>query len=507
MADTISSDDSPLGSNPTSSPAPSPRRDPFGPAARAAALATAALLVAVGGVVTAAVRAASSSTSPDDLVPASAFAYAQLDLDPGTAQTTALRTFLNHFPGSPSHSRASLRDALLGAFMKDSSDPHVDYTKDVKPWLGDKAAVAGWIDSSGHPQVEYLLQSTNDTAARKSLHQAVPQAGLDFRDGYAVLASKQSLADAALAASRHSSLAHDTGYRSDVAALNGPQIVVAWADAHGIVTALRSVPEFHQLLSIPGASSLGLSELQAAKGRVVVGTHAADNYVELDVRQTGLQASAQTKQATANLLTGLPSGTLAAAEIGDPGGVVTKVVSALRFVIPQTSPTGQPGSDPLSAIRQATGLSLPDDATTLFGSGLVLSYGGLVGGLPNIAIRSKPADLAAAEQVARRVSSVLQSHAGPPLSVTGAGSDLVVATSPDYADAIAHRSGLGNDVRFKTAMGSLPESLSFAAYVDLGDILPLFVHGNAVAQHFDSVGIWASRSGDVDLLQARLVAR
>ncbi|HET6909918.1 MAG TPA: hypothetical protein VFH54_11310 [Mycobacteriales bacterium] len=502
MTDTISSDDG-LQSPP---PAPTPRREPFGPAARTAALATAALLVAVGGVVTAAIRAASSSTTPDELVPASAFAYAQLDLDPGNTQTSALRTFLNHFPGSPSRSTAPLRDALLGAFMKDSSDPHVDYTKDVKPWLGDKAAVAGWLDSSGHPQVEYLLQSTNDAAARKSLHQAVPQAGLDFRDGYAILASSQPVADAAVTSSRRASLGHDATYRADVGALGGGQIVLGWADAHGIVTALQTVPQFRQLLSFPGASSLGLSELKTTKGRVVVGAHAADNYVEVDVRQKGLSTSSTAKSTTSALLTGLPSGTLAAAEIGDPGGIVTRAISALRTLMP-TSSNGSPGSDPLVAVQHATGLSLPGDATTVFGSGLVVSYGGLVGGLPNIGVRSKPADLAAAEQVAHRVSSVLQSHAGPPLAVSSAGGDLVVATSPDYADAIAHRSGLGNDARFKTALGAMPGNVTFAAYVDLGDILPLFVHGNAVAEHFDSVGMWASHNGDVDLLQVRLVAR
>jgi len=498
MTDTISSDDSLQGPPPE----PSPRREPFGPAARAAALATAALLVAVGGVVTAAIRAASSSTTADDLVPASAFAYAQLDLDPGNAQTSALRTFLNHFPGSPSRSSASLRDALLGAFMKDSSDPHVDYTKDVKPWLGDKAAVAGWLDSSGHPQVEYLLQSTNDAAARRSLHQAVPQAGLDFRDGYAILASSQSIADAAVTSSRRSSLGHNTTYRADVGALGGGQIVVGWADAHGIVTALKTIPQFRQFLAFPGASTLGLSALETTKGRVVLGAHAADNYVELDVRQKGISSASTSKPTTSALLSGLPTGTLAAAEIGDPSGIVTRTITALRTLMPASGTT-----DPLAAIQHATGLSLPGDATTLFGSGLVVSYGGLVGGLPNIGVRSKPADLAAAEQVAHRVSSVLESNAGPPLSVSSSGGDLVVATSPDYADAVAHRSGLGNDAKFKAAMGAVPDNVTFAVYVDLGDILPLFVHGNAVAEHFDSVGLWASHDGDVDLLQLRLVAR
>src|SRR3954466_7209380 len=104
--------------------------------ARATALTTAVSLVLVGGVVTAAVRGTGHGGSAEALAPASTFAFAQVDLSLADGQSGALSSFLGHFPDSPTHKgKGSIRDRVLRAMLRDSSDPHVDYDKDVKPWL------------------------------------------------------------------------------------------------------------------------------------------------------------------------------------------------------------------------------------------------------------------------------------------------------------------------------------------------------------------------------------
>src|SRR5437763_937904 len=117
------------------------------PGAKLTALTTALAVVLTGGVVTAAWRAFQPHHSPEALVPSTAFAVGTLDLSMPGGQAEALATFAAHFPGSPTHrGDGSAVDRLLRAIFHASSDPHVDYDRDVKPWLGDHVALAGWMD-------------------------------------------------------------------------------------------------------------------------------------------------------------------------------------------------------------------------------------------------------------------------------------------------------------------------------------------------------------------------
>src|SRR5437588_2254950 len=212
--DTISSEDPtqgpPLGTGGGSG-------TPLRSGARATALTTAVSLVLVGGVVTAAVRGSGHDNTAETLAPAASFAFAQVDLSLADGQSSALSSFLGHFPDSPTHKGSgSIRDRVLRAMLRDSSDPHVDYDKDVKPWLGDHAAVAAFVDASGKPQAEFMLQSKDDAKARRSLHRADPKLGVAFSHGYAVISETQAAADAALNAAHKSSLAAAPHFHSDL---------------------------------------------------------------------------------------------------------------------------------------------------------------------------------------------------------------------------------------------------------------------------------------------------
>src|SRR3954471_25044456 len=130
---------------------PGRSRDGAAPArgARLTALSTALALVLTGGVVTAAWRAFEPQHSPESLIPASAFAVATAELSMPDGQADALMSFSDHFLGSPTyHGDGSSVDRLLRAIFRQSSDPHLDYDHDVKPWLGDHVAIAGWADKA-----------------------------------------------------------------------------------------------------------------------------------------------------------------------------------------------------------------------------------------------------------------------------------------------------------------------------------------------------------------------
>ena len=285
----------------------------------------------------------------------------------------------------------------------------------------------------------------------------------------------------------------------------------------------------------------GLAKL--AHARMLVGLHATDTTVQLDFRERGGSVA---KQTGSDLITHLPGGTIAAADIGDPAGVVsaaTKTMTTLfsgcessvsssssgcayaiappkpgtatpqpvRAAPPScnaTTTTTQTQSriDPLAQIEKVTGLKLPGDAVTLLGSGAVVAYGGLsTSGLPNIAVRSRPADVSAAEAVAEKLRAAVDNSAHLDLAVRTSGSDLVVATSGDYADAVAGSGDLGSSPHFTDAMGDMPTGVAFAAYADLSKLLPLFDHGQRDLNHLEAVGVWAGSVGNDQVAQLRLV--
>jgi hypothetical protein len=561
MSDIISSED-PLGGAPYEI-VPHPQTA-LRSGARATALTTAVSLVLVGGVVAAAVRGAGHSASAEKLAPASSFAFAQIDLTLGDGQSGALSSFLAHFPDSPSKTgHGSLRDRLLGAMLRDSSDPHVDYARDVKPWLGDRAAVAGWIDAHGKPQVEFLLRSKNDAKARASLHRVDPKLGVVFSDGYAVIGQSQSLAQGAVDAARRSSLASDAHLHADLGKLSGPQVVTAWFDAARIRKALLSVTHgANPFAMIPGGAVPGLGPLGGLgsaqfKGRAVIGLHATKTYAEL-VMQTIDAGSQNTTLAPTAMLTRLPDGTIGAAEIATPGKAVAAAWAAVAGLLgaresvsssfSSSAPLTMPGAysstlqvcpmggscaamprgsapyqltnrqpaivhavpahtpSPAQQIEQATGLKLPGDAVTLLGSAAVFAYGGLHGqGLPNLALVTRPADVSAARALAEHSRDVIAQHTGVAAAVGATGSDLIVASTSGYESTLEAGGHLGTQSRFAAAMGTLPDQVAFAAYVDLADVLPLLAHGKPDLNHLSALGVWIGRVGDDERFQARLV--
>ena len=308
---------------------------PGAPGTRLTALTTALALVLVGGVVTAAWRSFASQHAPAELIPASAFAVATADLTLPHGQADALQAFADHFPSSPTrHGSGSAVDRLLRAAMRGSSDPHLDYDDDIASWLGDHVAIAGWLDD-GKPQMEVLLQSRNDGAARTALGRIMHDGdgAFAFSDGYAVIASNVREVQRTIDAAHRSALAGTAHYNSDIDALPGEPAVTGWMDGAGVLAAITGAmgPEGRRMLGEMG-SPMGLgpfgmgSQLQ---GRFAAGLTAADRYVQLDVRTVGAKEAATSDSSR---LTKLPSDTIAAIEVGNPASIVKQVMPALSFL-------------------------------------------------------------------------------------------------------------------------------------------------------------------------------
>ncbi len=127
-----------------------------------------AVLAVIGGAVgyVGYHKLASSGSQPDQWAPANSIAYLKLDLDPAASEKVAAWRFEQKFPDAPHVTSADqLKDAVLDEVFNDPS-ANIDYATDVKPWLGDRVALAVYPDASGAAQVVGIL-AVKDVAAAK----------------------------------------------------------------------------------------------------------------------------------------------------------------------------------------------------------------------------------------------------------------------------------------------------------------------------------------------------
>src|SRR3954447_17259598 len=319
------------------------------PGAKLTALTTALAVVLTGGIVTAAWRAFQPHHAPESLVPSTAFAVGTLDLSMPGGQSDRLAAFADHFPGSPTHrGDGSAVDRLLRAIFRGSSDPHLDYDRDVKPWLGDEVALAGWRDKAGKPQMEALVESTDDAAARHELSKLFHEGGdgaVRFSDGYAVIGDDDAKVRETINAAHHAALADNATYVADIDALPGDPAITAWMDGPAVRTAIESTmsPDearmFERMgpfgplggfgpmglvgaLGVAGSAAGGAMGTASAtfSGRKAIGVRVADRYVEFDSRSTDTTAQ---HQASTSQFRELPASTIGALQLGDPSSLVS----------------------------------------------------------------------------------------------------------------------------------------------------------------------------------------
>lgn len=475
-------------------PEPAPRRRRG--AGTIAAVVAAVLLVVGGGVALAAYRALSGGgAQPEKYAPASSFAFAKIDLDPAASQKLAIRRFAEKFPSSPTRKGGGdVRDQFLRSLFENERD--VDYDRDVKPWLGDRAGVAGFV-AGGKPQAEVILQYKDRDKAKQGLDKmAASSATMHYslQDGYAVLADSQATVDEAVRQAATANLGEADGYRSDIGKLTGSQVLSAWVDIE------RSVSLAQQAGADGGRLSPEL--LRTAKGRLALGVHAGDDYLEVEGAAVDTQTPISSGSAT-DLLRRLPDDTLAAVSVGDAAKNLTSTFDRLRGnpAFAQIQPT-------LDSIRQQTGLRLPEDLATLLGRSAVFSLGSLPtgGGEPQVGLRSRPTDVGAARKIAEQVAALARSAGGVTVETRQAGDDVVLAVGQGYAGRLAEGGRLGESKLFGAAMGDLPKNVSVAAYADLGSLLRDLSRQSADLSHLRALGMSAWQDGKTQRLRMRVVA-
>lgn len=368
---------------------------------RAAVVAAAGLLTV--GVAGAAVAAGSflsgGGTQPEDVLPAEAFGFVKVDLDPSAGQKLAAYRLAQKFPDSGVSSESSLRDDLLTSVLDAEDD--AKYEAHLQPWLGSRAGVA-WLPPSAEapddPRFVAAVQVRDRAAAQEgltALRDGAPEGvepwhwAFTANGDYVLLSDEQSAVDHAVDAPQH--LADDEQFADAVAALGGDQVALGWLDVAGVWQAL---PEEQRAAAV--AETPGL----APEGTVVVGAHVDDDGVEVLGRSLGFSAgdspelaalldTSLGRTAPTGLVEQLPADSAVAVGLTGLGEGLGQLYTSFADDLAQ--------DEEVTTLLDTYGLRLPDDLEALLGSELAVGVGGALDeGAPRVDVRVRTPDPARA---------------------------------------------------------------------------------------------------------------
>jgi hypothetical protein len=438
-----------------------------------AAGAGALSLALVAGGATFAVRMlAGGGEQPDRFVPADALAVIKLDLDPAAGQKIEAVRFMRHFPelrddlGENEDLRKSLWDLAADG---DANLKSVDFDKEVKPWLGDRAAVAvvpGTGKDAKEPDTQVVLQLSDEGKAKTALPKLVAKddsgdrTGFVIRDGYAVLAETQALADRFAKAADGGGLASDAGYKADMKELGGG-IASAWVD-------LPALLEYgvDRAAALTGGRSRGaptdqeqlrqvLDQLDPA-ARFTAGVRFTGGHLEARGRVTGVTADVPLGADRGNPIAKLPEDTVAALGVNGLDAYVPRAWEAMSKALAARPGDDEPSLDEIAdQFGDRYGIALPEDLKTLLGRSLVLAVSGegLAEGEPRIGARvfTDPAKGRALVGKAQRMLRDLGPSV-PPIASKATEDGFVLASTGDYATELRADGGLGRGEAFRAAL-------------------------------------------------------
>ncbi|MEA2492928.1 MAG: hypothetical protein QOJ29_839 [Thermoleophilaceae bacterium] len=198
---------------------------------------------------------AGSGTDTAKLAPPSSFVYFEANIDPTGDQETGIRSILADLPGSgPPQQRI---DDLIEKAAKSDKTSKIDYLKDVKPWLGDKAAVFAAQPKAGStsPPWAILVATTDEGKAKDTITKGTESSdrkasyrGTDYVvdkdktavgtiDGFFVAGSEPGL-KAAVDASQDQSLSESDRYKQAIKGATEDRVGLLYEDLGGLVQAV-----------------------------------------------------------------------------------------------------------------------------------------------------------------------------------------------------------------------------------------------------------------------------
>jgi hypothetical protein len=477
--------------------------------------AAVAVVLLVAGVTYGVGQLSGGGSQPEDALPAGAFAFAKVDLDPPAGQKVDGFRFLRKFPALRDRlGTEDVRRLIFDEVAQEAGWSDVDFDSEVAPWMGQRVGVAAYAPRPDtetlfpEPSVVVALQVTDAGEAREGLRRLV-DLGVQASDGkaadapgfvvtgdYALLAVNQEAADEAARKAADGVLASDGPLAADLAAA-ADGVAVIWMDMQRAVEAVGS-----SALGMGGFGGFGT--LGAAGGRATyVARFDGPDVFEVAGTVTGSGASGWAAHPVRGLAD-LPASSVVAFGLADGEQLVPKLMDAIRTSFEGvTEGVVAPDFDEMVAeAERELGVELPEDVAALLGDNLLIALDAEQSDSVEVGARLST-DVARAQ----RLLEVIEARTGEPLVRQQAGDDLVVASTAGQARRLARESGLGERDGFATALPDLDDA-HVAGWVDVRGLFQLF--GGTVDENvepIDGVGFTASTDDDSAEFRIRLVAR
>ena len=452
-------------------------------------------LAVAGTAVAAATMLSGGGAQPEDVLPADAFAVVKVDLDPAPGQKVAVYRLAKRFPSLAEKVRDQdeVKDQLLSALFEDVEE--LDYERDVQPWIGDRVAIAA-VPGSGEPEPLAAVAYDDRAEAEEALERLAAdedELAYSFSDNadYVLLGDSQATVDRAATTDRV--LADEDGWEDGEDALDGDQIVTAWADLGAFWQSLPAEAREQ------AEQAYGVTADFELDGLAVAGLSASDDSLELvgrtlDVVSPLAEDSAVGAGEGGDLVQQLPEDTLAALSVTGLGAGLEQVFGT---VVGEDDPMGL-----VDAAEQA-GLTLPDDLATLLGEETVAA----AFGEEDFGLRVRSEDPDAAYDVLTRVAELAGFDES---SLRKLDDGFAAGTTPRAVEAIAGDGSLGDTDAFRDAAPDA-DGAGYVLYVDIARLWALFGNpGDDIAddvEQLGSVGVTGSSDGNDGTLRARLTVR
>ena len=442
---------------------------------------------------------AGGGDQPADVIPSNAVGYVSLDLDPSAAQKVEAFKILNKFPAAEKEldlsSKDDIRKLVFTGIQDEGTCKDLDYDQDVKPWIGDRIALAGApVGDDAAPVV--ALQVTDEEAADKGVQalakcgDAGEDFGYAFLDGYVLISDSDKHAEALVAAAEKASLADDPNFEKWTDQVGDPGIVTAYAAADAPQFFFDQIDKGFMRDKAPlGADSPELDGFGSGLGRMsdklaamyddFEGGAAAirfeDGAVEAEFAGKGLPAGFTTASGEGGTpITGLPASTGAAMSAGLTEGWLSDYLDTMSGMFGPEMPV----EDMLRQAEAESGLSLPEDVETLLGDGFALAVdaevdfealaqSGRVTELPvGLKVEGDPDEIL---PVVDKIKSKLGAEAD--MLVVESGDGVVVfGVNPEYTRSLLEQGSLGDDAAFQNVVPEADSANSvFYLNFDAGD--------------------------------------
>jgi hypothetical protein len=437
--------------------------EPAGPRRRRGAIVT-AVAVAVAAVLGGGAYAAYSfldggGPRPADVLPASTVAIVSVDLDPSAGQKIAAIKSIRRFPALKKavglQTDDDLREFVFDKATEGSDCGSLDFDKDVKPWLGKRAAFAGVDLGEPQPAPVIALQISDPEKAKAGFDAIVKCADPDnfafvVGDDYLIASDSPEHARAILSLGKDKPLADDAAYQKWTGEAGDSGVI-------GFYVAKRSAQYLDDLLDGFGTGfAAGPNPFTSAKDALdgfqgLGGTvRFADGGMELSVAAGGLSQVADSPS-IGDAFGDLPGDTAVGLGFGVGKDYAEKMLDQ----------TEKGSADFRSQAEQETGIELPGDLQTLLGSAVTVSLGGKApASLDDI---QGPDDLPVGVVIHGDVDKIkaviakIEDHLGRSLSdihlEVGDASGKVAVGPGDYADKeLLDNGDLGEQDNFRDAV-------------------------------------------------------